>query len=244
MNFFRKIIFRILLLLIFISVGVVLARNTIGLWAGKSLIEKTTHFATSIAFLDIQLSQPRVLFREVTLLNPKDTFREPIAAKINRVEMDYDPMTWIQLKPHLNRLVFDLENVSMVRNVNGQINLTLLKSSSGKKNSNQPIQLDELILSLNTLTFIDETRPQSRVYKYALRIQAKSYKNLKSTQDIRKTLYQFIIASLPEQVEKLAVQFIEPSFQKAPGILESAKGILSTFRGQTDTEADSNQAPK
>jgi uncharacterized protein involved in outer membrane biogenesis len=244
MTFLKRIIFRLLALGVVLIIIFVLARNTIGTWISTSLMEKATNFPSSIAFLDIQLMHPRVIAREISLLNPRESFQEPIAAKLNRVEMDYEPIALFQGSPHLYKLLFDLENVTIVRNSEGQINLFLLKNSSNTNSSDRMVQIDELTLSLNHLTYLDESKLGHKPSIYTLHSKPKTYKNIKSTADVKKILYKFIVDSLPEETRNLAKLLLGTSIQHAPTIWDAAKSLIPKMTSQTPDNSTSNEVQK
>jgi hypothetical protein len=197
MTYLRKILFRILILCVLLVSLLLFFRNAIGLWCGKALLEEGFEFSSSIAFLDIHLRRPFILAREIALLNNRSDFREPIAAKFNRIEFDYLPHTWLKGQPHLKRLRFEIENVTVVRTASGQINWNLSKSPS----VNRSVRVDEFVISINSMTYIDEANDKSKTQKFALQNQVRIYKDLHSTREIRQLVSKFISEGFPKEIQ-------------------------------------------
>jgi hypothetical protein len=201
MTILRKIFFRILFLLLLCVVLLVIVRNTVGSWVGAPLLQNTLNFRSSIAFVDIQITTPRIEAREVSLLNSRDFFEEPIAGKLSRIEIDYDPLTLIQKSPHLKRVEGEFENITIIRNSKGRINWSVLNELSQMKDSDRLVRIDELVLTVNHLTYIDESLSPHKTLKFNPVRKVATYVNIRSTDELRNAIDAFISESLPKTWE-------------------------------------------
>jgi len=224
---------RLLLTAVVIVVLFILGRNTIGVWIVEGKLKKATGFSTNIEFLNIKLTQPRLMAREITITNPKDLCNEPRAMKIDLLEVDYKPASIFQRKPHFEKLVIDISEVVAVKNTRGELNLRRLqcqKSEADEKTATSDIQIDELVLSLGTVLYIDERREGARPVVYHIQAKNRAYRNIQHKDEIKSLVMNLVIQSVPANILGLSREAIDQSIQSITDAVDGkGKGMLDFF---------------
>ena len=237
-----KFVRRLLLALIALIVVLLLARNAIVGSILKGGIQRLTGFQTHIGALNLRLTRPEIAARDIAVRNPPDAFRERRAMEINRIEAVYQPGALMRRKLHCPKLVLDISQVLVVKNASGETNLKRLqpkinpsgRDSSGGGSSN--FQIDELIVSINEALYIDEKKEDAQPRIFRLNVKNRVYRNIKSSQDIKKIVTNLVIEKLPSNLISLTPQALDEGIESVnkgmntvTNLLEKGKNILDIF---------------
>lgn len=222
---------RLLVVLVLLGVAVVLGRNMIGNWMGAAVFRKATGFPTFISALDIKLTRPEIVMRDVAIRNPLDAFREPRAVEINRLEATYAPWSVLRGTPHFRRVVMEISEVVVVKNAAGETNLkrfernTDSKKTDGTSGHSEKFQIDELVVSLGNVLYLDESRGSTQPKVYAVNAHKQVYRNVKNSKDIQKIVMS-LTKGLPANL-----YLIPETINNIKGTIEKgAGGLLDLFR--------------
>lgn len=159
-------------------------------------LQKLTGASCFIDSIRVHLVPSYMTARNVLILNPQGAFQEPVALKINLLETDYDLASIRQFSPHIQKLILDVYEINVVFNQKGELNLQGINAcDSAAKN----MQIDELILSLQNVRYLDERLGMPSPLGYKAHIKDKRYTNLRSADDVKKLLTRLALESLPSQ---------------------------------------------
>jgi hypothetical protein len=220
-----KWIFRSVLLLALILLVLILSRQTFGIWMTQRSIENVTSFAATISVMDIKLTRFQVVAKEISVHNPKGFCREPLVMKMNLVETYYEPLSLMSGEPHFEKLVIDINEVIVVRNLQGELNVQRLRKSKSSKK----FQIDELILSLGKILYIDEKKDPTQPSTYVVNARNRSYKNIKSASDINKIVLNLVIRSSPQNLLELSPESLDPHIKTVSEAVNQGKRLLNIF---------------
>lgn len=197
-----KFIFRWVLRLLFLALILValalVMRNSLGTWTANSLIRNTTGFNSSIAYLNIQLSSPLVVAREISLLNPDKNIQEPIAFKISRINLSYEPISLFKGETRIQKMVIDIDEAILVHARTGGTNWSRLDGRSIDF-QDYKVAIDELEISINRLVLVDEALTPASLEKHAVTDKKGIYRGIKNTKMLRKSIYETLLKSSPEK---------------------------------------------
>lgn len=223
---------RLLVVLVLLGVAVVLGRNTIGNWMGAAVFRKATGFPTFISALDIKLTRPEIVMRDVAIRNPLDAFREPRAVEISRLEATYAPGSMLRGPPHFRRVVMEISEVVVVKNAAGETNLKRFqhdvdpKHREGTSGYSRKFQIDELVVSLGNVLYLDESRGSAQPRVFAVNAHKQVYRNVKSSKDIQKIVMNLVTKALPANLYLIpeTVNSVKETVEKG------TSGLLDLFR--------------
>lgn len=174
-----KLIGKMLILVLVVLVVLVLARNVIV----KSVVEKGVTMVTGLPLtikkFDLGLTKTYVSIEELVVKNP-DGFHDTVFVEIPKILVDYNLSDILKGKLHLEDLVFDMKQFSVVRNEKGALNLDSLKAlqkaqqpsqpapSQGKQEKGQPmaIQIDNFHLKVGKASFVNYSSGQPSVQDF------------------------------------------------------------------------------
>jgi uncharacterized protein involved in outer membrane biogenesis len=226
-----KIIRRILLVVLILIGLLVLMRNQIGIWITQSKLQKVTSFPATISGLDIKLTRFHVVARDIVIHNPKDLYQEPLAMKIHLFEGYYAPTSFLGSEPHFEKISLDIPEIVVVKNQNGEINLKRIQNHRKNQTAaDSKFQIDELVLSVGKITYLDETKQPVETKTYQVNLRDRSYENLRSSEDIKKVVLNVVTRSLPQNLHGLVPETLKQNVQD---LLQKGQGsLLNTFKGE------------
>jgi hypothetical protein len=222
-----KFLGKVVIVLVVFVLALILCRQTIGIWITQSAIEKVTGCAATIKVMDIKINSCHVIARDTTMFNPKDFSAEPLIMKLDLVDTYYDPMSMMSGEPRFEKLVLDIREVRLVRNKEGKINLDQLKSPSNQKSK---FKVDQLVLSLGDLVFIDEKHNPSKAITYKIRVTNKVYENIHSSEDLKKIVLGLIARSLPQNLVDMGI--LSDQMKGLSETFEKGRSLFDRFKGQ------------
>ncbi len=239
-----KFVRRLLMGIVALFVILLLARNVIGGWIAKGAIQRLTGFQTHIGQLNIRLTRPEIIARDVAVRNPPDAFREHRAMEINRIETVYHPTAFLQRKLHFQKLILDISQVMAVKNASGEINLKRLQSkasASGQDATSKEssrFQIDELVISIGDVLYTDEKRGTAQPKVYRMNVKNRVYRNIKSSEQVKRIVSELMLEQVPgnilgltSQIMGEGIQTVDQGIGSVTNILEKGKGVLNIFGG-------------
>lgn len=198
-----KLIRRFIFLTVVLLVVIVVWRNSLGAFFAGGILKKITGFPTVVSHLEIKLTRPVLIMRDITLQNPNSSYKEPRAANISLLEMDYDPASLFGEEIHLQRLALDLSEVVIVRNARGEFNLIQLKHPSGTSHSSgstKKVRIDEMLLSIGEVLYLDESQDNPQFKTYKIHVKNRSYRNIRGAEDMKRIVVDLLIQSVPDDI--------------------------------------------
>lgn len=165
-------------------------------------VQKTTGVSIRVRELHLNLLKGIIKIKGLQLLNPRD-FPEKMLADIPDLYVDIDWKTFLQGKIHLEEMILNLDQLIILRNSEGKLNLSSLKpmqepSAEEKKGAEKRggkgknFQLDYLRLSVGRVYYRDYragSPPPSR--EYPIGIQNAEYRSITDPDDlVRQVLAQ------------------------------------------------------
>ncbi|MCB9799991.1 MAG: hypothetical protein H6757_04455 [Candidatus Omnitrophica bacterium] len=122
-----------ILIFLVVLLGVIIgAKNILAKAAMENGVKLVTGFPLSIEKLDINLMGTFIKVQNLHLINP-DEFEERTFVNLPEFFIDYDFPAIVKGDIHLNEIRLNLEEVIVVRNQNGELNLDRLKALGQKK---------------------------------------------------------------------------------------------------------------
>ncbi|MBI4024439.1 MAG: hypothetical protein HY360_05620 [Verrucomicrobia bacterium] len=225
--------------------AIVLGRNSVGVWMTRNAIEHATGFSVTIGSLDIQLTRPRLIAKDIIIHNPKGAYKEPLAMKIQRLDAVYDPLSFLRGEPHLRKLAIDISEVKAVKNAQGELNLKRLQGSSPSNpnpDADDRFRIDELAISLGTVVCLDEGRGMTRPKTYKVNAKNRVYRNIQRRAEIKKLVLNLLVESLPRNLLGLTVETLDRGIKNVADTLEKgAKSLLNIFGAE---KSDSSEEPR
>lgn len=197
-----KLIRRLFLLGAALLVVIVLGRESIAIWIAEDALEELTGFQIVIGRFDLKLNKPILIAREVTLRNPKGVYREPIAMKIDLIEAEYEPSSFLRRKPHFQRLTVQISEVAAVKNIDGQMNIQRLQRQAVRadpRGGPGALKIDEFVLSIDRILYFNERRENSKPEICLANARNQIHKNISNPEDLKRLVLDQIIQSLPNQ---------------------------------------------
>jgi hypothetical protein len=144
----------------------------------------------------------KVRMKNLKIYNPSGFPNEPFV-DIPEIAMKYDLVGILsQKKMHFPLIVFNLKEVTIIRDKDGKLNVDALKASQeGEKQEKQktekktktemmPIQIDEMRLNLGKVIFIDYSKSPDNpvVQAYDLHLENKVFKDIGSVNELVTTI--------------------------------------------------------
>ena len=195
-----KLLRRLFLLSIVLVGAIILARENIGIWIAEDALEELTGFRIVIGRLNIKLNKPMLIAQEVTLRNPKGLYREPLAMKIDRIEAEYEPSSFLRGKPHFQRLNLQISDAIAVKNTDGQVNLNRLRLPAVRadpRGEPRACKIDEFVLSMDRILYLNEQRENSQPEVYPVNARNEIHRHIHDPEDIKRLVRDRINHALP-----------------------------------------------
>jgi uncharacterized protein involved in outer membrane biogenesis len=158
----KKFISFILFLAVIIIVTFIIARNTIVKEAAERGVVAVTGFPLKIASIDIDLKNSLIDIDDLVLHNP-DQFEEDTMLSIPDIYVNYDIGAIVKGIVHMEEIRLDMKEFIVVKNKDGEVNITTLKKAvepkeSKKKPKGQPKKTKKanLVIDLLSLKIIQK----------------------------------------------------------------------------------------
>ncbi len=191
-----------LLLVVLTSTSILLRNPIIKLGIQKG-IESTFGTRAVIEKLDVGLTQSFMRIEGLTLYNPQG-FKEGVLARVPLIYVDYELSPLLNRQLHCIELMATVNELVVIKNEEGEANLTRLKPSSREgnealakkyreKDTRLEIKIDKFILSLDQVRLVDYTRrgkPKER--KITLNISQMEFRNVTSLEEIASSVFKIV----------------------------------------------------
>jgi hypothetical protein len=175
-----------------IMVALLLCRNLLIKHAIQLGIKKAIGINTSIDKINIGLFQSTIQIKGLTIYNPEG-FEGETLAKVPLIYLDYELGPLLHYKMHCTKMKININEITIVKNRKGEINLNRLKSiaeettspQKAKKKKETEVKIDKLILTVDHVKFVDYSkgkRPEQLTIPIGL--NREEFKNLNSTEEI------------------------------------------------------------
>ena len=143
----------------------------------------------TIKHFDVKLSKSEITIKEMTLKNPKG-FRDQIMTQIPEIYLKYDPSAFLTKREiHFNNLRFRLDQLTVIRNEKGELNINALAALQPKGEGPPPkFKIDLLELEIGKVIYKDYSAEASAaVQEFTVGINEK-YTNITNPQDLVKLI--------------------------------------------------------
>ena len=210
-------------------------------------VSKVVGAPVKIDSFSLSFLKQKAQIRGFKIYNPRG-FPEGILLDLSEVLVDVDVGALFKSKLHLEKVVFDLKEVSIVVNKEGKLNVDALKVSQKtekpevkseekqkKPQAGMPLQIDELVLTIGKLVYKDYSAGSNpSIQAYEVGIKEKVYKNITSSQ-------QLVVLILSEPMKSAGI--------KGAGIYGAATilglgflpaGVAGVLVGKDSSEAEFN----
>lgn len=164
-----KLLKNIVIVLVLLAGVVILGKDVIARTALTGGIKLATGLNAQAAGMQVGIFKPIVGIQGLKIMNPSG-YPDPVMVSLKEFFIDYDLKSFIGGKPHLRKLKLDLEEVTIVKREDNQVNIQQIKALQQKprqpakpgeaKPAGKPpeIKIDSLDLKIGKVIFKDYTR--------------------------------------------------------------------------------------
>lgn len=142
-------------------------------------LTKITGLPVTIRQLDFSLSQPQFLLKDLLLKNPAG-FPGAELATISKVRVEYAPSFAMLGKFNLKKVEVDFNELRLIRNEAGTINLPALPSTQAVGEA----IIEELVVDLQNLTYTDLSGKEPVQKSFEVGLDKAIYRNVKGVAGI------------------------------------------------------------
>jgi len=145
----KKILIAAIILIIFLVIVSVIARNSIVKTAIIKGLEAAAGVEVKIQDVDIGLFNSYATIKYLKVYNPAQ-FSDRLMADIPQIYLDYDLMGFLKNKVHLKKLKIEIKELSVVMNEKGKLNINSLAVLLPKPSGAKPpeVKIDVLVLKI------------------------------------------------------------------------------------------------
>ena len=145
----KKILIATFMLIIFVVIVLVIARNSIVKTAIIKGVEAAAGVEVKIQDVDIGLFNSYATIKYLKVYNPAQ-FSDRLMADIPQIYLDYDLAGFLKNKVHFKKLKIEIKELSVVMNEKGKLNINSLAVLLPKPNGTKPpeVKIDVLILKI------------------------------------------------------------------------------------------------
>jgi uncharacterized protein involved in outer membrane biogenesis len=231
-----------LVVILLALLGAVLARNEIARFGVQMGVTKATGFPLEIGDVDVGLFDSQLTVSNLTLMNPPD-FPEKMFVDLPEFHFSYELASFFHGVPHIKEIVINLNKVVIVKNTDGESNVSRLEGVEPSDNSqalqvtddapakrnkgSTKFQLDVAHVHIGTVVMKDysKTKPTERTMTLNVDV---TYSNITDSTDITRLALMTIMsqAHLPDVGVNLA------SLQKGLGPVQAS--ATSAVKGAAD----------
>ncbi|MFH1493036.1 MAG: AsmA family protein [Candidatus Omnitrophota bacterium] len=249
----KKIAILILIFAILIS-ALILAKNLIAKGAITAAVKAVTGLRLTIDSFNVGILKSNINIEGLMLYNPEG-FQDKIMVNMPQIYVDYDLGDFLKGKVHLEELKIHLEELIVIKNSNGELNLNSLKvvqerkreketSSEEKKAKEVQLQIDSLKLKIGKVIYKDySSPPRVHLREYKVNINEK-YTNITDMRTaasliIVRALMNTAIASLTDFDVGLLKDSVGDVLRSASKVAIDAAGkVVDVGRKAKDTTSE------
>ena len=200
-----KWIVRVVVVVLLLAIGVLLALDPLAKKLAEAGIAKTTGLDTKIGNLEIGVFSPKLTIENFKIYNSAAFGGSPLL-DLKELHVEYDREALKEQKLHLKMLRLHLNEVTIVRSVDGKLNIGAL--SKGKppgvskktevevgRKKHEFAGIDVLNLSLGKLRYVDMKEPGKATEAW-LGIENEIITGIKTEEDLRNKMLPLLLKSL------------------------------------------------
>ncbi|QAT16556.1 hypothetical protein BU251_01840 [Candidatus Velamenicoccus archaeovorus] len=165
----------------------------------------------------------------VTIYNPVG-FDEKELAYINAIHLVWDPGAVItQKKPNVYLLAVDLERLSIIKNLEGKVNikeLVPIKDSGAVGKDKTPFFFDVLVLSIGTVNYTEYTPTGKKAHLYTIGLKDQAFVRLQDENEVVRLIIYKAIQNT--DVGKLINLALAPALSGVSDTIDAAWGTAKT----------------
>lgn len=241
---------KILLLLVVVVIACAciayLARNPLAKVAVAYAVKGATGLSVNIGRMDISAVDTRVEAGQIQLMNPPG-YVDPVMVDMPALAVDFNLTSFIRGKIHLEHVRMDLEQLTVVKNDKGQININALtavqEANAGKtagateEKSAQArqIHIDLAEIRIGRVVYKDYSKgssPETKVFEVGIDEQFRNVTDAKSL--VNTILVKALTKTTIERLAGLSLQSVRTSAQ---AVLEGGAERIRKELGDTAGQA-------
>ncbi|MBN1870224.1 MAG: AsmA family protein [Candidatus Omnitrophica bacterium] len=189
---------KILIIVIAVIVGLAVMKNVLIKTAVTTVGSSVVGAPIQIKKFSLGFLTQKVHIKGMTLHNPKG-FPEGVLVDISEIRVDFNLGALIGGKLHLPLIIFDLKQMVLIKNKDGELNVDALKIAQAKEEPGQkeeeakpkksgkamPMQIDELRLNVERVIMKDYSQGEKPVVlAYEIALKDKVFKDIKSPEQL------------------------------------------------------------
>ncbi|MFH1856726.1 MAG: hypothetical protein ABH836_05845 [Candidatus Omnitrophota bacterium] len=238
---FKAVVFLVVLILIIAFSKNIITRNII-----TGVVKASTGLKLNIDSVNLGIFTTLIDIKGLQLNNPPD-FKDKVMIGAPQIYVDYNLISLFQKKKHLKEVSLYLKEFIIVKNKDGILNLSSLKTvketqkkemvpaDKKKEKKATEIQIDVLKLKIDRVIYKDYTQGSEPVVKeYNINIDEK-YEDISDIQALAKLIiYRTLAKTALDNIINLD---INPFKNSISDILKKTGGMLNSGTGETTKEA-------
>jgi len=235
----KKLLVRILVVVVILVAILFLARNFIARESVEIGAKKMTGFPLTIGSLTLSPLGSKVDAHDLKLMNPSE-FPDKTFVDMPQLYIDYRLGSILSGAPHVNDMIINIKQLTVVKNSQGETNARKLKDvvSSGKSKSSSKYHVDTLHVHVGTVSIKDYSRPKMTEHDTPLNIDA-TYKNISDSTDITRLVLLTVMSQvrLPDigiNTEELKKNLGDVTNQAGKTLKGAAEDIDKSSKGLSD----------
>lgn len=206
-----------ILILIVVVAVLAFAKDLIIQQATTRILGRALNVPVHIGKFNLSVLSSKVDIRNIRIENPP-AFKDRTLLSVPRVSVTADLGSMLTDEIHLREAVLDVEQVVVIRNADGQLNLDALNRSGAaaqpSAQSDRPakrLKIDVLTLSLGEVIYKDYTKsPEPRAQVFSLGIKDRTYHNVTDPKTIASLIaFEAIKNSALSQIANLDLQQLQ-----------------------------------
>lgn len=183
---------KVLIIILAVVAVIALFKNVLIKSVAEQAIKTATGFPLKMGSFKLGIINSYVDIKDLKLFNPKG-FEEEIFVDIPEIHVDYNLLPLLKGKIHVVDFRFNMRDVRLVTNKDGETNINRLKAlqpqkkegeqtgQEKKEKKSQEITIDHLLLKVDQVTMIDYSKgskPSQKAIAIALNYEAENINNI------------------------------------------------------------------
>lgn len=218
-----------------IAVGVILAaRNVLIVHGIKAGVKAVTGLGVDVERMQVGLLQPSIDVRGFKLLNPEG-FVDKTMLSIPAFSVIYDIPSLFQKKVYLKKLVLDIQEMDVIRNQKGEVNVQAMQKLMNQKGGGEmpKVQIDVLELKIGKVVFKDyslSSAPKVSEFKIDLNERVENLTDPKSLANL--ILSKALKSSALAQFSGVDMKAVEANIKELEGQTEQIKKQVNELKSK------------
>jgi len=190
----KKLLVKILLVLVVLVAILFLARNFIARESVEIGAKKMTGFPLTIGSLSFGLLSSKIDAHDLKLMNPAE-FPDKTFVDMPQLYIDYRLGSILGGAPHVNDMIINIKQLTVVKNNKGETNARKLKDVVSTGKSSSKYFVDKLQVHVGTVSIKDYSRPKMSERDTRLNIDA-TYRNISDSTDITRLVLLTVMSQV------------------------------------------------